>query len=215
MAEEQKLKQLTPAEKDAINHYLWRLAAAFGIPNVVVLVGAMAYVFFVLPGIATEQARAQIETQSSTLTSQFIEAATNALLVTGKAQQSAESLGKRGSEIEKQVTEIKTMLDEFKDSPPLEYAGLLKKLLESPDLVDNAKLIGTVKAIENRLNVIPTPTAAQGYGNSSWANVRKTASCPDGLIATGIEVTYGGTCRGQCNADGGIVREVKMLCRPL
>lgn len=41
------------------------------------------------------------------------------------------------------------------------------------------------------------------------------AACPDGQVMQGIRIHYGGTCRSQCNADGGIVQSIEFTCTPI
>ena len=54
-----------------------------------------------------------------------------------------------------------------------------------------------------------------GYEDGVHVNVSKTATCPAGTYASGIVVHYGGTCRNQCDRDGGIIRRVELTCRVL
>jgi len=53
------------------------------------------------------------------------------------------------------------------------------------------------------------PNGAPHNGNAV------SAECPDRHFASGINIQYGGTCRGTCDADGGVVRFVTLVCRPL
>lgn len=215
MSTTQDESRLTPAAKEEIHRYLWKLAAPFGITNLIAVVVGLSYIFFVLPNTATEQARAQIQSQSSNLTERFIEASSTALLASGKAQANAEAIAQRSQEIEKQYKEIQARVDSIKGTTAVQLGELVETLKTLPDLGKNLELIAAVKSLEARLNPPPVSVPPQGYGTGPWVNVVKLASCQPGHIATGIEVTYGGTCNSQCNADGGTVREIKVLCRPL
>ena len=60
----------------------------------------------------------------------------------------------------------------------------------------------------------PTETRLIGYGNGTYINTATEARCPDGTYAGGIIVSYGGTCRRECDADGGIIRNIELVCKP-
>ena len=51
-----------------------------------------------------------------------------------------------------------------------------------------------------------------GYGFEPWKHTDKLVRCPEGSYVTGIKVRYSGTCRTECDADGGIVREILLTC---
>ena len=207
--------KLTPAAKAELHRYLWKLAAPFGITNLIAVLVGLNYIFFVLPNVATETAGAQIRNQSNKLTEKFIEASSAALQASGKAQATAEAIAQRSQDIERQYKDIQTRVDSIKGTTAVQLGDLVEKLKTIPDLGKNLELIATVKTLEMRLNPSPIAVPPQGYGTGPWVNVTKVASCQAGHIATGIEVTYGGTCNSQCNADGGTVREIKVVCRPL
>ena len=54
-----------------------------------------------------------------------------------------------------------------------------------------------------------------GYGNAAHSHTTTRADCPAGMYARGVVVTYGGTCRAQCDQDGGIIRNIELVCTPL
>lgn len=58
-------------------------------------------------------------------------------------------------------------------------------------------------------------TTVVGYGNGVHAWVDKSASCPDGFYVVGVKVTHGGTCHNQCDPDGAVIREIKLVCKEL
>ena len=215
MSETDNSDKLTPAAKVEINKYLWRLAATFGATNIVAIVAGLTYIFFVLPNQAAEQARAQIQAQSSSLTSEFIKKAAEALIDTGKAQASAMQVSEKGKEIDRQFREIQTKFEAVKGTSSEQLADLVAKLNATKDIAENLKLLAAVRAIEARMNGTNATTSSQTYGRGAWSNTTKTATCPAGQFAVGVEVVYGGTCNSQCNADGGTIQEVKVTCRGL
>ena len=71
-----------------------------------------------------------------------------------------------------------------------------------------------VKAVI-RLDGWVTDPVRVGYGDGAHILTERDATCPLGTFVAGIVVHYGGTCNEQCNADGGIIRKVELMCRPL
>lgn len=55
----------------------------------------------------------------------------------------------------------------------------------------------------------------RGYGNTNHRHTTVQADCPAGLYAGGIVVSYGGTCSNECDPDGGIIRNIELVCKPL
>jgi hypothetical protein len=96
-----------------------------------------------------------------------------------------------------------------------QVADLLEKLQATPDLGKNLDLISAIRTLEARLSNPTKPITGQGYGRAAWVNTQRSATCPTGQTAVGLEVYYGGTCNNQCNADGGAIQEIRVLCRAL
>ena len=193
---------------------MWRIATYLGVANLSAIAAGLVYIFFILPTTAAEQARAQIQAQSAALTSKFIESAAVALVDTGKSQANAALLTERGKEIDRQFKELQTKFDAVKGTSAEQLADLVAKLKALPDLGKNLELVSAVQKLEGRLNSASS-TASIGYGRGAWSNTSKSAVCLAGQVAVGIEVIYGGTCNSQCNADGGVVQEIKVVCRAL
>lgn len=57
------------------------------------------------------------------------------------------------------------------------------------------------------------PSNINGYGAGNHRHVVKSASCPENHYVVGITVKYGGTCLSKCNADGGIIQEIQLVCK--
>lgn len=56
----------------------------------------------------------------------------------------------------------------------------------------------------------PRAASSASYGGASA--VTPVAQCPAGQVAVGIEMTLGGTCHEQCNADGRTVSSFRLVC---
>ncbi len=211
--------KLTIEAREHINRYLWRLAGYFGVTNLVAIAIGLSYIFFVLPRAAaneaTTQTRTQIQTQISTLTQELIKTSADAIRETGAAQGKARDLAESNKQLEKQIEDVRKKFEGLKGTDPERFAELLSKLQATPDLGKSIDLISAVRTVEARLDNPSKPVASQGYGRGVWVNTVRTASCPAGQIAVGIDVQYGGTCNSQCNADGGTIQEIRVLCRAL
>jgi len=206
---------LTPKARDAVNRYLLRVALLIGVPNLLALAAAFAYVFFVLPNAASNEAKAAIQKESATLTNEFMTAAVSALTRSAKAQAEAEALAEKSKDVEVIVKDLRTKAEAFKASDPGKLLEQISKVQSTSEGAKLLELAVNVKAVEDRLSAVPATVLSQGYGNGAWQNIVKRAECPAKHVAVGVEITYGGTCSNQCNADGGTVREVKLVCRPL
>jgi predicted transcriptional regulator len=211
--------RLTTDAREHINRHLWRLAGYFGITNLAAIAIGLSYIFLVLPRNAANEAAAQtrseIQMQISTLTQEVIKLSADAIRETGSAQGRAKDLAESNKQLEQQIEEVKRKFDNLKGTSAEQVAELITKLQATPDLGKNIDLISAVRAVETRLNAPTKPVTSQGYGRSAWINTVRTATCPVGQIAVGLDVQYGGTCNSQCNADGGAIQEIRVLCRAL
>lgn len=59
------------------------------------------------------------------------------------------------------------------------------------------------------------PVTKANYPNGTHINTSQSANCPEGSVVTGVTVVYGGTCHSQCDGDGGVVRQLELVCRRL
>ena len=73
----------------------------------------------------------------------------------------------------------------------------------------------TLEAIRTALEYEAPESEEVGYGNRAYVNTNRVAACPHGSYVSGIRVEYGGTCLNQCNADGGIIRNIVLTCTEL
>ena len=78
-----------------------------------------------------------------------------------------------------------------------------------------------LQKLEDRMSVAlvrhddwPKDAVIEGYGSGSHRWTVKRVDCPDGTYVGGIEVVYRGTCMNHCNPDGGIVGEIRLVCKP-
>ena len=102
------------------------------------------------------------------------------------------------------------------------WVGILENRvanLENPDASSSRTLAETqtrVLSLERRLETYGHKKIV-GYdgGADAYWHTLKTVNCPHGSYVTGVEVVYGGTCLYQCDADGGIVQELRLVCRKI
>jgi hypothetical protein len=60
-----------------------------------------------------------------------------------------------------------------------------------------------------------TGEVVASYSDGVHISVPQSVHCPNGHYVAGIDVHYGGSCRNQCDKDGGIIRWIELKCRPL
>ena len=87
------------------------------------------------------------------------------------------------------------------------YVGI--GLDEPESLVD----IGGDLTVRN--NTWSGDAVTRGYGNNAHVWTAKNTTCPNGTFVAGINVHYRGTCLTQCDADGGIIGEIQLICQAL
>lgn len=96
--------------------------------------------------------------------------------------------------------------------------ALLVRLLERLEraAVDSARREAAILELSRRLDQVEggehKVVAKRGYGSGSHIWTNRTAACPEGSHVSGIEVVYRGTCLNQCDADGGIIGDIILIC---
>lgn len=81
---------------------------------------------------------------------------------------------------------------------------------------ENAALRAELEAQIQALRSVPARstlqyTATRGSGSNAMA---MNSYCPEGQVMVGIEMVIGGTCRNQCEADGGAFHKYRIVCSP-
>ena len=71
------------------------------------------------------------------------------------------------------------------------------------------RVLGGVPSSPNRDEV------RRSYGDGAHSGTTLRVDCPTGTYVGGIAVAYGGTCLNQCDGDGGIIRNIELVCKPL
>ena len=183
--------------KEAIRGYLLKLIA---VPTIILAAISFLIGFLIREG-ATQSAYTEAYTKAySSATQEFLRMSQSAT----ETVETAKGAKRQVDDLLKDVKEVSKVAEALKEAKNL-VEDTSKRLSTDPKFVASVTAgIGTGGS-----------TAAAGYGAGAWSNVVKTARCPAGYFATGVEVTYGGTCNSQCNADGGTVREVRVSCQSL
>ena len=77
------------------------------------------------------------------------------------------------------------------------------------------RVLGGVPAREEVLLESDRESQLVGYDKGVHVNTAVAAECPGGMYAGGIVVDSGGTCKNECDADGGVVQRIRLNCKPL
>lgn len=132
-------------------------------------------------------------------------------------QVAIEAARKEAEDASEEAMRIKGDLDIAKISKIVEDAA--KELSNNGNFVNAvaSKTNADLTSITAKLNAADkkwgVAKGEHGYGFEAWKHQDKSVHCPEGSYVTGIRVRYSGTCERQCNADGGIVREILLECR--
>ena len=251
---------LSTEEKSAIDSYLLRLAAFFGLGNLLVIATVLGYIFFVLPQQVTEMAVNSIQDKNQKLNAELQQQIASTLLQAGKAQSDLSHAQTTIAGVKERLPGLEGKLEVTEDSlskvedaiVSLEArpATSLQKIVESieryPDLQTVTERLPALeqeieKAIKRqegtgyvgigidqpeslvdiagdltvRNNTWSGDAVTRGYGNNAHVWTEKNTTCPDGTFVAGINVHYRGTCLTQCDADGGIIGEIQLICQAL
>jgi hypothetical protein len=97
---------------------------------------------------------------------------------------------------------------------PLSDADQIQAVLKDLDSrVSQTTQISSASAA--KLNTLQTNYNMPVNGTPAHNRGANTASCPPGQYVSGIVINWGGTCQHMCDADGGVVRDVTPVCKPL
>ncbi len=93
---------------------------------------------------------------------------------------------------------------------------------EIAKLLDNAYLPlidSKIAAVRGEVQQIGSAWGPQSnivsYGDAAYIWTNRETTCPNGQYVTGIKVRYRGSCNHQCDADGGIIGNIELVCRSL
>ena len=183
--------------REAIRGYLLKLIA---LPTIILTAVSFLLGFLIREG-ATQTAYTEAYSKAyASATQEFLRLSQSATETVETAKSGRRQIDDLLKDV-KEVTEVAKALKEAKNL----VEDTSKRLASDPSFV-SAVTAGISTSGK---------TEAAGYGSGAWINTVKSARCPAGYFATGVEVVYGGTCNSQCNADGGTVREVRVTCQSL
>ena len=102
------------------------------------------------------------------------------------------------------------------------WVGVLENRVAN---LENPDASASKTPAETRTRILSFETRLDTYGHKkivgyeggvgAYQHTMKAVDCPHGSYVTGIEVEYGGTCLTKCDADGGIVQELRLICRKI
>ena len=139
---------LSKETTEAVNNYLWRLAALFGLGNLVVIGSALGFVFFILPQQATEMALGALQHKNQELSTHMQGVIADILMKAGNAQsdlQNAQTtiggVGEKLPELtvklkhaEDALSEVERLVVSLRDRPATELQNLVDSIERYPDL---------------------------------------------------------------------------------
>jgi hypothetical protein len=75
------------------------------------------------------------------------------------------------------------------------------------------KMDADFRAFKERFSAENKPSIHGGFGVGIHKHEVVDSRCPPGMVAVGLQVTYGGTCKARCDEDGGVIQEIKLYCQ--
>lgn len=156
-----------------------------GVTNLLVILSALIYVFFILPGSAAQEAKSQINTEIAGLKESIIEQSSEALISLGKVKgnidqvnEDIEPLNKKYSDASKELDmirkDIKTLLTpEQKNS-----AAILRELENSPKADSILGMLSELKLKFGKIDNIGCKNPKSGTSD--------VCQCPKDSILIGI-----------------------------
>jgi hypothetical protein len=195
---------LTLQAKEAIRNYLLRLVAFPGI--------VISLVMFLLGYLINDVARKDAYNNAYANVSERI------LTLAMSASKAAEDAKRSSDQTDAaRKAAVATQFEATKISDNLKTAWSTVQATANADQLAT-KVALTLSSNESfkqsvRLSLSGGAFTKVGYGSGVHEWKQKAAQCGPNSIVIGIEVEYGGTCRSQCDADGAVIREIRLLCK--
>jgi len=195
---------LTLQAKEAIRIYLLRLVA---LPGIVI-----SLVMFLLGYLINDVARKDAYNNAYANVSERI------LNLAMSASKAADDAKRSSDQAEAaRISAVATQFEATKITDSLKTAWATAQATANADQLA-AKVAQTLGSNESfkqsvRLSLSGGVFTKAGYGSGVHEWKEKAAQCGPNSIVVGIEVEYGGTCNLQCNADGAVIREIRLLCK--
>jgi len=194
---------LTYQAKEAIRSYLLRLVA---LPAI-----AVSLVMFLLGYLINDVARKDAYNDA------YIQVSDRILTLAMSASKAADDAKRSSDQIESaRKGAVAAQLESAKISDSLKTALVTAQATANADQLA-ARVAQTLGGNESfrqsvKFSLLGEPTKV-GYGSGVHEWRQKAAQCGPGAVVVGIEVEYGGTCNSQCNGDGAVIREIRLLCK--
>ena len=137
---------------EEVKRILWNWGRIAGISNVLVLLGALGYVFFLLPGHAAQEAKGQINDEISALKENIIKQSGDALISVGEVvgttntlKRNIELLDRDYSEANEEMSQIRKDISIIQESRGLDLANIIRVINNSPKASDIITEMGRIR----------------------------------------------------------------------
>lgn len=162
LSAEQKLEVATYVSSLIKGWLAW-----LGVANLAVLIGAIVYIFFILPGKAVTEATNRVESDISRITKNLSEQVEANLVKFGQAQERFETLNRELKDTSKQFKFIKADIAEIQQGNVGEAANFLHALKEAPEV---SQIIQRISQLEQKSNRFVITAGGSGPINLSNSN---------------------------------------------
>lgn len=218
---EQQIALSTVTKKLIDDHLFHRV---FMLLSLFTLVGALGVYGYVsnLKSSVIEDITLSIKSDISELRSQTFINIADARRDVKEAQEIASEIKVRAEKADENLVKAEQFSEAAKESAEKISEFILKNPEFKEDISsavakisfeDKSLSVGEDLSVTN--NIWGNKTVVQGYGSGSHIWKPKSANCPDGMFVAGINVIYRGSCRSQCDADGGIIGDIELICKTL
>lgn len=192
-------KELTAVEREAVNAYLAKLAALFGIPNLLFLAGAFVYVLYFVPQQAAIYAVDLVTKQTAEVTNTVLTSSAKALAQLGRAEADFDQSSKRVAQLATELANLERSVAAFKASDTASTGELIMTVKANPDAEKVIRAVGRISALEDRFKdhklkvgdtcfrPVKFSLCTNGTDAASW--FWGSAICPPGYRLTGEGTT--------------------------
>jgi len=186
---------LTPPAREAIRAYLLKVIS---VPAVLLTIGSFFVGFFVHE-LASQKAYNEAYSKAN---ASAIQELVGLARTTTEAAETAKAAKRQLDALLVDVKGVESVAAALRDTAKVVEDTSARLAKDSTFVSSVIAKIGSAGA-----------TTTVGYGPGVHVNKPLASKCPPGYYVTGVEVAYGGTCDRKCDLDGGVVKEVRLVCQ--